>query len=140
MELWVSQAAGPGATIWWVTSRNRRRRWRYYETASGRKPVKVEIDSLPEDQRDAVLAEMRAIRQEGDHLGKRVRGEIREVIVPCGDITVRVLYAKEGRSDQILLALEAFAKKTRKTPQPKITLAEKRLADWRSRNSSIDPK
>jgi phage-related protein len=32
-----------------------------------------------------------------------------------------------------LLALEGFEKKTQKTPDRLIRLAEKRLADWRSR-------
>jgi hypothetical protein len=33
------------------------------------------------------------------------------------------------REIQVLLSLEAFSKKTRKTPPPKIELAERRLAD-----------
>ncbi|MDQ3660578.1 MAG: hypothetical protein M3454_05870 [Actinomycetota bacterium] len=36
---------------------------------------------------------------------------------------------------QVLLALEAFSKKTRTTPAPNIRLAERRLADWRRRGS-----
>ncbi|MGH3031715.1 MAG: type II toxin-antitoxin system RelE/ParE family toxin [Gaiellaceae bacterium] len=45
----------------------------------------------------------------------------------------RVLFAAEGRRDQVLLSLEGFSKKTRKTPLEKIRLAERRLADWRRR-------
>jgi phage-related protein len=33
----------------------------------------------------------------------------------------------------VLLALEVFAKKTRKTPPAKLELAERRLRDWRPR-------
>jgi phage-related protein len=33
----------------------------------------------------------------------------------------------------VLLALEGFQKKTQKTPDRLIQLAEKRLTDWRSR-------
>ena len=43
---------------------------------------------------------------------------------------------QQGRYSQVLLALEAFSKKTQRTPPPKIELAEKRLADWRSRQRS----
>jgi phage-related protein len=32
-----------------------------------------------------------------------------------------------------LLAVEAFSKKTQKTPAAKVALAEQRLRDWRSR-------
>jgi phage-related protein len=44
-----------------------------------------------------------------------------------------VLFSPEGRAQQVLLALEAFAKKTQRTPPRTIELAERRLADWRSR-------
>ncbi len=34
---------------------------------------------------------------------------------------------------QVLLSLDGFSKKTRKTPPANIRLAERRLADWRRR-------
>jgi len=47
--------------------------------------------------------------------------------------TFRILFATEGRTQQVLLALEGFSKKTQKTPPEVIRRAEKRLADWHRR-------
>ncbi len=66
-------------------------------------------------------------------MARHVRGEIYEVRAECKDITVRVLFAQEGNKGRILLALEGFVKKTKKTPDHLVQLAERRLADWRSR-------
>jgi len=44
-----------------------------------------------------------------------------------------VLFAREGPRGQVLLSLNAFNKKTQKTPPEKIDLAARRLRDWRSR-------
>ena len=43
------------------------------------------------------------------------------------------IFALEGRRGLVLLALAGFTKKTPKTPPDVIALAERRLADWRSR-------
>ena len=45
----------------------------------------------------------------------------------------RVLFAAEGKSSQVLLALSAFSKKTQRTAPAEIRLAERRLTDWRAR-------
>jgi phage-related protein len=52
----------------------------------------------------------------------------------AGDrVAYRVLFATEGARGQVLQALEAFKKKTQKTPPAAIALAERRLRDWRAR-------
>ncbi|MGH9137202.1 MAG: type II toxin-antitoxin system RelE/ParE family toxin [Acidimicrobiales bacterium] len=43
------------------------------------------------------------------------------------------MFAAEGSRGQVLLAVSAFSKKTQKTPPREITLAERRLGDWRRR-------
>jgi len=48
----------------------------------------------------------------------------------------RVLFAPLGRYSQILLSLDAFQKKTRRTPLAKIDVAERRLADWRRQGAA----
>lgn len=48
---------------------------------------------------------------------------------------LRVLFAGEGSRGQVLLALEAFNKKTQKTPPSIVKLAKRRLADWRRRGA-----
>jgi phage-related protein len=110
-----------------------RRRWRDYRTRAGRRPVAEFIRSLPDVDAASVVAAMKEVAVEGLAAARHIRGEIYEVRAD-GDRTVyRTLFATEGRHGQILLALEAFGKKTRKTPPASITLAERRLRDWRGR-------
>ena len=66
-------------------------------------------------------------------VARHLRGDIYEVRAEGGQQTFRVLFSAEGKSGQVLLALEGFSKKTRKTPPALIELAERRLADWRRR-------
>jgi phage-related protein len=67
-----------------------------------------------------------------DRAAVRTR-EIHEVKADGARQTFRVLFATEGRHDQVLLSLEAFSKKTQKTPPAKIRLAKRRLHEWRAR-------
>jgi phage-related protein len=76
---------------------------------------------------------MRHVAQEGLVEARHLRGEIYEVRADSGSSSYRVLFALEGRRGQILLALEAFQKKSQKTPTRIVELAERRLQDWRSR-------
>jgi phage-related protein len=80
-----------------------------------------------------VVAAMHEVAVEGVAGARHLRGDIYEVRAVGEDGAYRILFATEGRSAQILLALEAFAKKTQKTPPRTIQLAERRLRDWRSR-------
>lgn len=76
---------------------------------------------------------MTEVREEGLSAARHLRGEIYEVRAEGRDVAIRVLFAPEGKRGRILLALEGFAKKTQKTPDQVIRLADRRLADWRSR-------
>ncbi len=106
------------------------RQWRYYRTESGARPVRDYLDSLPETDRAAILAEMEKVRQQGTWAARHVRGPIYEVRVDHDINTYRVLFAPVGRFSQVLLSLEVFPKKTPRTPPQKIALAEQRLTDW----------
>lgn len=66
-------------------------------------------------------------------MARHLRGDIYEVRASTDRHEFRILFATEGKRSQVLLSLEAFSKKTQKTPSPKIALAEQRLADWRNR-------
>ncbi len=110
-----------------------RRRWRYYRTRSGRVPAKEFIERLSDVDAAAVIGSMRRVAIEGDRVAHHLRGDIYEVIAAGDRQAFRVLYAEEGRHGQVLLALEAISKKTGKVPPSTIRLAERRLADWRSR-------
>lgn len=110
-----------------------KRRWRDYRTAAGRRPVKDFFDALSDTDAAAVVAAMNDVQNEGTAVARHLRGDIYEVKADGERQTLRILFALEGRHDQILLSLEGFSKKTRKTPPGTIRLAERRLADWRRR-------
>jgi phage-related protein len=110
-----------------------RRRWRDYRTPAGRRPVLEFISKLAEGDRAEVAAAMKDVRESGLVVARHLRGDIYEVRATGTEEEFRVLFATEGKRSQVLLSLEAFSKKTRKTPPPKIALAERRLSDWRRR-------
>ena len=110
-----------------------RRRWRLYETASGRRPVRQFLDGLTSKDRDQILAAMKEVQIDGLIAARHLTGDIYEVRASADRVIYRVLFAREGGKGQILLALEAFRKSTQKTPKRTINLAERRLADWRRR-------
>lgn len=110
-------------------------RWRFYHTASGNQPAKDFILQLPDDDRARIIAAMEDVRLRGLPAARHLQADIYEVRAIGKTQSVRILFATEGRFSQILLALEAFSKKTQKTPAQAIALAESRLADWRQRRT-----
>jgi phage-related protein len=112
-----------------------RRRWRAYKTAAGRCPVEEFIDALSDDDAAAVLEAMQEVREQGLRASRHLDGDIWEVRVDGDRVIYRVLFAEEGTRGRVLLSLEAFKKKTQKTPPTAITLAKRRLADWRRRGN-----
>lgn len=110
-----------------------KRQWRDYQTPAGNRPVKEFLKALTVDERAAIYAAMKEVREEGLSAAKHLDGDIWEVKADTADKFFRVLFAPEGRYGQVLLALEGFAKKTRKTPPQTLRLAKRRLSDWRSR-------
>jgi len=112
-----------------------KRRWRFYRTAGGNEPVRAFLSTLSRDDRDAVTIAMRDVERVGLVAARHLRGDIYEVRASSSTQAFRILFATEGRYNQVLLALEAISKKTQKTPSQATTLAESRLADWRRRGS-----
>ena len=113
--------------------RKRRRRWRDYRTASGRRPVKEALDELSDPDLAAVAAAMREVREQGLRAARHLEGDIYEVRADGVGVIYRVLFAPQGTDKQVLLSLEAFKKKTQRTPREKIRLARRRLSDWKRR-------
>jgi len=66
-------------------------------------------------------------------LKKYIKKDIYEVRAIYNTRAYRILFACEGRFNQVLLSLEGFQKKTQQTPRANIKLAEQRLAEWRRR-------
>ena len=112
-----------------------RRRWRLYRTATGARVVEKELDALSADDAADIVAEMKLVAQLGlrDGGARHLRNDIWEVRSSGRDVIHRALFAKQGRYGHILLALHVFTKKTQKTPSAKISVAERRLADWQTR-------
>lgn len=73
---------------------------------------------------------MAEVRDLGLVAARHLDGDVWEVRIDGDRVIYRILFAPEGRRGQVLLALEAFNKKTRKTPPATIALA---LSDWRRR-------
>lgn len=114
-----------------------RRRWRFYRTAGGHEPVRdFLVDRRLPDQDAAVLA---AVMTEARRSGREhpdvnhLRGDIWQIEVRGRSAIYRLFFAEEGRSQQVLLALELVNKKWQKCKARHIQLAEERLADWRQR-------
>ena len=78
---------------------------------------------------------MKEVAANGLSAGPHLRGDIYEVWADGDRAAYRILFATQGARGQILLALEAIRKKTQKTPERALRLAERRLQDWRSRRS-----
>lgn len=94
--------------------------------------MKSFLDGLSAEDRAEVAAAMADVRREGIRVARHLRGEIYEVRAHGPYVSVRLLFAQEGEKGRVLLALEGFEKKTQKTPDRLIHIAERRLADWRS--------
>jgi phage-related protein len=109
------------------------RRWRDYRTAAGRRPVKEFISGLSDADAASVAAAMKDVQVNGTRAARHLRGDIYEVRADGDRVSYRVIFAVEGRSSQILLALEAVKKTTQKARPEVIALAQRRLADWRRR-------
>ena len=116
------------------TAAPRRRYWRLYRTSLDHRVIRDELLALPREAYAEVKGAMDDVEDLGLQTSKRLRNEIRDIDAgdPTQGTTYRLLFAVDGREGQILLGLVFFNKKT-KTPPRYIDLAEKRLADWRSR-------
>jgi phage-related protein len=112
---------------------HRKRRWRKYKTEAGRCPVDDFLETVSDEDAAEIAAGMFIVRRDGLAAARHLRGAIYEVRVDGFDQTYRLLFAPQGKYSTILLALEAFSKKTQQTPPVKIELAEQRLKDWNRR-------
>lgn len=108
-------------------------RWRDYQTASGRRPIKEFLDRLDDEDLASVIAAMKEVRQQGLQAARHLEGEIYEVRADGKGVIYRVLFAPQGKHKQVFLSLEALKKKTQKTPPQVIQLAKRRLLDWKRR-------
>lgn len=102
----------------------------FYRSESGKEPVREWLKSLLKHERKAIGEDIAYVqfkwpigKPRVDHLHR----SIWEVRTSLGNRIARTLFAVEG--GQVVL-LHAFIKKTRKTAEHDIKLAEKRFKEW----------
>jgi phage-related protein len=110
-------------------------RWRDYQTAAGRRPIKDFLADLGDEDLASVVAAMKEVRRRGLEAARHLDGEIYEVRADGRGVIYRILFAPQGKHKQVFLSLEAIRKKTQKTPPDVIRLAKRRLRDWESRGN-----
>lgn len=108
-----------------------RRFWKDYMTPAGARPVRDALMNLSSADRARVLAAMHDVAVSGLAAARHLHGDIYEVRTDGRDAAFRVLFAAEGHRGQVLLALEFIVKRTQKTPDRTIRLAQHRLAAHR---------
>jgi len=116
-------------------TRTNRIRWRDYRTRSGRSPVGEFLLDLLITDALCVREAMREVATLGMTSARHLSEELWEVRADGNRASYRVIFAREGSRNQVLLALVAFRKTTMKTPQKSLQLAATRLSDWRARGS-----
>jgi phage-related protein len=109
----------------------------FYRDASGRQPVRDFLESLDEDAQAAVehqIGRLNLLSDTTPHLpfphSSQVEGELRELRCHYGRQLYRILYR---RSEQLVVLLHIFAKRSAKIDQRDIRIAQDRGADFKAR-------
>ena len=111
----------------------------FYETSSGRCPVREFLDKLKETDSDdfaAMMAGIAKLRNRDYHrppLSKPVRDDLFE-LRHVGKLNTRVLYF--FTSGQRIVTVHGIRNKATEIPKRDLTVALERKKDWLSRNSS----
>ena len=106
----------------------------FYATAQGNEPVREWLKKFASEVKKHIGAELMAIQlgwPVSPPLCKKIEGEIWELTTALDNIEYRILFAFHGTSNIVLL--HSFIKKTQKTPKRDKELAQKRLAELKSR-------
>ena len=104
----------------------------YYRDAKGNEPVREFLDSLSLPAKTKMMRLIEFLTDKGvllkEPYTKQIKGKIRELRVKDKQGAVRVLYfTYTGRQ---FILLHGFIKKTDKTPEREIEIAEKRMIDY----------
>ena len=108
-----------------------------YSTADGDEPVADFLNSLPSKHWAKAFHEIDLLAEFGNALKepcvKHIKGDIWELRIRFSSDISRIFYFT-WQSDTIVL-LHGFVKKTQKTPPREIETAQKRMDDFKHRNS-----
>lgn len=110
-----------------------------YRDRSGREPAREFLDGLPVGTRARIVKLIDLLSESGvllkEPYTRHNRGKLRELRVKDSLGHIRVLYFTfTGRR---FVLLHGFAKKTGKTPEREIDLAEKRMQDFIERHGGM---
>jgi phage-related protein len=102
----------------------------FFRTKTGNEPVRQWLRELTKEHRRAIGEDVAYVQYKWP-LGKprvdHLRGEIWEVRSSLGNQIARTLFAVVGHR---MILLHGFIKKTQRTPNDDIELAEKRFKEW----------
>lgn len=107
----------------------------FYETADGKKPVEIFLDSLDPRMAAKVIGLLELLEERGTELrapySEHLEDGIFELRCKLGSNITRLLYFFViGKR---IVVTNGFIKKTQKTPASEIQLAKSRRADWINR-------
>ena len=106
-----------------------------YDDKNGREPVREFLDSLPDSTMAKVARLLNLLMDKGvllkEPYTRQIRDKIRELRIKDNLGQIRLLYFTFTGKRFILL--HGFLKKTDKTPEKEIDLAEKRMKDFLER-------
>ncbi|MBI4847534.1 MAG: type II toxin-antitoxin system RelE/ParE family toxin [Nitrospirae bacterium] len=104
----------------------------YYRGKDGKEPASDFLESLSTDARAKVFRLIKLLKDYGvllkEPYTKQIKGKIRELRIKDSQGAVRILYFTFTGKRFILL--HGFIKKTDKTPEREIEIAEKRMNDF----------
>ena len=106
----------------------------FYQTARGDVPVKEFIDKLITNHQAKIYAALKRLQEEGPNLRRpevaHLRGKILELRVRFATNQYRILFFF---SEDTIVLLHAFLKKTQQVPAREIERAERNMDDFLSR-------
>lgn len=106
-----------------------------YESLNGDKPIEDFILSLDEKAQNKIARTLDHLEEFGTALGaprlKKLAGTSLWELRILGHDSIRIFYVTI--TGKAFLLLHGFKKKTQKTPQKEIKIAEKRLKDYQTR-------
>lgn len=107
----------------------------YYRDSENKDPIKEFVDGLPEKVQAQVIGKIELLAKYGvllkEPYTRHIRGKIWEMRIMVSKGYIRILYfSYTGRR---FVLLNAFLKKTDKTPPAEIDIAEKRMQDFLNR-------
>jgi phage-related protein len=105
----------------------------FYTEVTGKKVIDLEIGALTQTDTAKVLRAIYRLEDYGTSLPRRYARHIRDKIWELKEDRYRILYFTFVKNKFVVLRV--FMKKTERTPESEIRIAEKRMLDYRVRHA-----